>query len=126
MISHAERALRRAAIALAVKNGMTTGQAVHEFKVSPSNVRIACRENGVTIPRLFNVAIRPARAKIPGITGNGRSRVVLVAATLLTEPQATQAGIARRYSVSKQYVGQIANALREAGFLGTKTEAVTP
>jgi len=125
-MTHAERRKARYLLAQAIKAGDSIAHAACAAKCSHNNVRIACRENGVTIPRLFNVAIRPARAKIPGITGNGRSRVVLVAATLLTEPQATQAGIARRYSVSKQYVGQIANALREAGFLGTKTEAVTP
>ena len=108
VVTHAERAERRAAIAEFCHEGGTLAQACLEFGVSPTLVKTACSLGDIT----------PRTPRRPGIKKN----TLRLVADLVKTSQSF-AALARKFGVSRQAVQQQAQRCARAGL---KVRARTP
>lgn len=101
IINHKQRKQMRETAANMCRS-MTIEEVAKELKVSEANVRMACHEFGVS----------PIKRKPPGNLGSKSFRIV----KLMLDGM-TQSDIGRELNVSRQYVEQVRDKAREAGFV---------
>lgn len=99
-MTHAERALRRRAIAKAAQSGADISQLSRDYGVSASQVRLACLEHKVTPPS--------HHLKIP----RAQKSLLIVAALLRGERPVE---LAEEFGTSRQRIHQIKKDAENAG-----------
>jgi transposase len=101
-MTHEERADRRREIAKYCRQGHTLTEAAKHFGVSASLARLSCIEYG-------------SQAVSPPSTGGGPAVSSLRVLKLLLD-RVSRSDICERFGVSRQYVQQVVENARKAGF----------